>query len=78
MDDLLFVSYETDHRTRYLITLLHDMFTAFGIEVSPDKSIFEPTTLCEFLGYMVSVAGTITLTKQHFQWLVGDASSLLA
>ena len=77
MDDLLFVSYEPAGRTQRLIHLLRGIFEAFGVALSPDKSVFSPVRECEYLGYLVNVNGTIQLTPQRYHKLLTSARELL-
>ena len=42
MDDLLFVSRMSPQWTWQLITLLHSIFSTFGIAVSAAKNVLEP------------------------------------
>ena len=78
MDDLLFVSYKPADRTHCLIHLLRGIFEAFGVAVSPDKSVFSPVRECEYLGYLVNVNGTIKLTLKHYHKLLSTACELLS
>ena len=77
MDDPLFVSYEPAGRTQRLIHLLRGIFEAFGVALSPNKSVFSPVRECEYLGYLVNVDGTIRLALKHYHKLLTSARELL-
>ena len=78
MDDLLFVLYESAGRTQRLIHLLSGIFEAFGVAVSPEKSVFSSVRECEYLGYLVKVNGTIKLTQKRYHKLLSTAHELLS
>ena len=78
MDDLLFVSYEPAGRTHRLIHLLHGIFEASGVALSPDKSVFSPVRECEYLGYLVNMNGTIKLMPKCYHKLLSTARELLS
>jgi hypothetical protein len=65
MDDLLFLSYEDDSTTTTLIELLRHLFDMFGLTINEKKSALVPASSVEFLGYVVSVNGTLTLCSRR-------------
>ncbi len=70
MDDLLFVSYMSYSKTCHLVKLLLQLFLDFGITISKDKSVLTPCRTLVFLGYYVSVDGTVSLTEKRYAKLM--------
>ena len=77
MDDVLFLSYENYSRTKHLIRFLHGLFEDFGLTVSVEKSVLSPVTEIEFLGFIVSVNGTLCLTPKRYHKVLSLATKLL-
>ena len=77
MDDILFLSYENYSRTKHLIRFLHGLFEDFGLTISVDKSILSPVTELGFLGFIVSVNGTLSLTLKRYHKVLSLATKLL-
>jgi hypothetical protein len=53
LDDLLFISYMDHTRTQELISLLLQIFEAFGLQVHPTKSVTIPSLELDFLGFTI-------------------------
>ena len=77
MDDMLIVSYMSKSRTAALISLLRQIFLAFGITLNTKKSVFEPVSVIDFLGYTISVEGVIKLTQKRYNKLISQTHHVL-
>ena len=71
------LSYE---RCKHNIKMICDMFESLGFTIHPKKTIFEPSTILEFLGFIIdSIAMTVSLTqakKDKIKELCDSISSL--
>lgn len=56
---------------------LATLFFLFGIEVSDSKSVLEPSTSVEFLGFVVSVDGKLSLSQSRHAKVTRMAKKLL-
>jgi hypothetical protein len=62
MDDVLLLSHDDEPTTLRLIALLEHCFQTFGIAVNYTKSVLVPSTSIEFLGFVVAVSGSLSVT----------------
>lgn len=77
MDDILIASYMPFDRTQRLLEWLCTMFSMFGVEVNATKSILQPSLHVEFLGFVVSVDGKLSLSASRHAKVVRLAKKLL-
>ena len=77
MDDILIASYMPFERTQRLLHWLCTLFFMFGIEVNDTKSVLEPSLCVEFLGFVVSVNGKLSLSASRHAKVVRLAKKLL-
>ena len=55
-----------------------DLFSTLGLVIHPDKSVFEPTQILEFWGFLLnSICMRITQTLQKIEKIVNACTSLL-
>ena len=72
------MSYMPLECTRHLVLLLCNIFALLGISLNDAKCEFSPSSVVEFLGYLVHEQGSLELAPRCLDKVHHQAASLLA